>query len=483
MVFEKYTIPSCPRCVVLETRLSEARAENARLAKQVGTLAKRVDELEAQARRSKRQAAPFGRDKKKANPKKPGRRPGEGRWANRPAPPQDQVTDTKEVPLNACPHCQGALTDPKTHDYYQIDFPLLPKVETIHFVTHSGYCNHCHERVRSSHPEQVGQGYGAASSGIGPNLRAFGADLKQRLGISYAKISELFSTMFDITVSPSALCQSDARLAKKAEPIYEEIRRALRFCQCVHADETGWRIGALSAWLWTFTNQNLTLYTVDPTRSHEVVLRILGRDFPGTLTADCFAAYDHKDLIAWLQQKCFSHLLKDLKALREQKTRGAVRFASDVAAVLRDAMKLKADQSHVDPSAYLIQVAQIEARMDALIATTRHITDPDNLRMTKRLRKQRKRLFTFLTHEGVEATNNAAERSLRPAVITRKTGGCNKTQAGAKTHAILSSLLVTARQQSRNTVHFLRNVLTGAEPVGSLTSTALATTGPGARSP
>ena len=121
--------------------------------------------------------------------------------------------------------------------------------------------------------------------------------------------------------------------------------------------------------------------------------------------------------------------------------------------------------------------------MDALIATTRHITDPDNLRMTKRLRKQRKRLFTFLTHEGVEATNNAAERSLRPAVITRKTGGCNKTQAGAKTHAILSSLLVTARQQSRNTVHFLRNVLTGAEPVGSLSSTALATTGPGARSP
>lgn len=483
VVFVKYSIPSCLRCLELERLLTHERAENARLSKRVDALAKRVGELEAEARRGKRQAAPFSRDKRKTNPKKPGRRPGKGRWANRPVPPQDQMMDTKDAPLDVCPHCQGALTDPKTHDYYQVDFPLLPKLENIHFVTHSGYCPHCHERVRSSHPEQVGQGCGAACSGIGPNVRAFAADLKQRLGVPYAKISELLSTVFGITVSASALCQSDARLAKRVEPIYKEICRALRRCLCVHADETGWRIGALSAWLWTFTNQHLTLYTVDPTRSHEVVLRILGRDFPGTLTADCFSAYDHKDLIEWLQQKCYSHLLKDLKALREQKTRGAVRFPVEVATVLRDAMALKTNQGTLEPSVYLEQVAQIEARMDALIAVTRHFTDVDNLRMAKRLRKQRARLFTFLTHEGVEATNNAAERSLRPAVITRKTGGCNKSDAGAKTHAILASVLVTARQQGRNTVHYLRDVLTGREQTTSLTSSMLATAGSTARSP
>ena len=58
-----------------------------------------------------------------------------------------------------------------------------------------------------------------------------------------------------------------------------------------------------------------------------------------------------------------------------------------------------------------------------MIAEGRKITDPDNARLAKRLRKQRKNLSTFLELEGVEATNNRAERALRPAVVVRKTGG------------------------------------------------------------
>lgn len=85
-----------------------------------------------------------------------------------------------------------------------------------------------------------------------------------------------------------------------------------------------------------------------------------------------------------------------------------------------------------------------KVKLDTLIAEGRRFSDPDNARLAKRLRKQRKHLFTFLEVEGVEATNNRAERALRPAVIVRKTGGCNRTPAGAQTHAVLASLLVPA---------------------------------------
>jgi hypothetical protein len=77
-----------------------------------------------------------------------------------------------------------------------------------------------------------------------------------------------------------------------------------------------------------------------------------------------------------------------------------------------------------------------------------------------RLRKQRENLFTFLTVEGAEPTNNRAERMLRPAVIVRKTGGCNKTQAGARTHSINASVLTTARQNGVNVIRYIAEVLT-----------------------
>jgi len=79
-------------------------------------------------------------------------------------------------------------------------------------------------------------------------------------------------------------------------------------------------------------------------------------------------------------------------------------------------------------------------------------------RLARRLRKQRKNLFTFLEREGVEATNNRAELALWPAVIVRKTGGCNRTPRGARTHAVLASLLTTAKQQGRAPVEYLVEV-------------------------
>ena len=81
-------------------------------------------------------------------------------------------------------------------------------------------------------------------------------------------------------------------------------------------------------------------------------------------------------------------------------------------------------------------------------APQRRLKDGDNARFARRLRKHRSHVLRFLYVEELDATNNLAERRLRPAVITRKTNGCNRTKPGAETHAILSSVLVTCRQHS-----------------------------------
>ena len=458
-MMDPVTIHSCPECQRLQKEVADLRRQNQELQQ-------RLSDLEAAQRRDKRQAAPFGRDQSKADPKKPGRKPGQGRFSFRQTP--EKIDHTEHVPLPVCPECFGPVSDLKEHEHLQTDLPL-PQPVTTRFVTYSGYCPYCNKRVQSRHHGQASTATGAAGVSLGPHARALAADLHHGLGVPFAKVARLFESAFGLKVSPSALCQSGARLADLAEPIYQQMQQALRCCQSVHADETGWRVGALSSWLWTFTGEKITVYTVESSRAHEVVLRVLGKEFKGTLVCDCFAAYDHEALSEWLQQKCFAHLLKDFSALAKEKTGVAQRFSLEVASVLREAMALKKEKPSVPDPEYLVQVASLQSRLDALISERRRFSDADNRRLAKRLRKQRSRLFTFLMHDGVDATNNRAERALRPAVIIRKTGGCNKTDAGARVHGILTSILVTARQQGLNPVVFLAKLLVDAAKIPSLT--------------
>jgi len=414
-------------------------------------LGNRVQQLETEAtvlkRASSRQATPFARRERVAQPKRPGRQAGRGPFARRPTPRPEQVAETKEVPLPCCPQCGGVLTTVKDHEQFVVDIPPVQPIIT-RYVTHSGYCPTCHKRVHSRHLEQTSAATGAAGVVVGPRAKALAADLKHRLGASYGKVSEVLTDAFGLTVTRGGWCQADQRLAEQARPIYEELVDALRACAVVHTDETGWRIGTLSAWLWVFTNRQTTVYAIRDNRSHEVVVEILGREFKGILVSDCFLAYDHQALTAWLKQKCVAHLLQDLSDLEESKTRGAVRFAREVSTLLRQALTLKTEKPTLDLDTFAQRAAILETQLDALIDPRRRLTDPDNARLAKRLRKQRPHLLRFLYVEELDATNNQAERMLRPAVIARKTTGCNRTAGGAETHAILSSVLATCRQRA-----------------------------------
>jgi len=287
--------------------------------------------------------------------------------------------------------------------------------------------------------------------------------MKHRLGVSYEKIAQIFGTVFGLKVGRSTLCRAGRRLARKARPAYEELIEALRRSGGVHSDETAWRIGTLPAWLWAFASRRITLYSIARSRGHEVLTQTLGSDFEGVLHSDCFSAYDSRELAQWRQQRCLAHLSHELSELQQSKTRGAVRFARNVLALLREAMDLGKRKAGLSATEFGPQLHQIEDRLDRLISEKRSFTDPDNARIARRLRKQRHRLFTFLTEEGAEPTNNRAERAIRPAVVARKMGSCNKTHVGAETHAILASVLATAKALGIGTVQYLRSVATSAQ--------------------
>jgi transposase len=412
------------------------------------------EEIEYLKRIGKRQAAPFARRHWVEKPKRPGRKAGKGKFAHRELPRVVKSLETKEAKLHGCPECGGHLQTIHRHEQFVTDIPVV-EVKTTHFVTYSGYCASCRKRVRSQHPEQTSQATGAAGVMVGPRAKALAADLKHRLGVSYGKVSEVLNDAFGLSVSRSGWCQADQKLARTAQPVYEDLLEAIRQCSVMNADETGWRIGTLSAWLWVFAHRDLTVYTIRANRSSDVVLDILGTHFSGILTSDGLLSYDDRRLKDWLKQKCLSHLLKDLKEMNETKTRRALHFARQATALLQKALALKRQKPTLPPHTFSQQAGDLEERLDTLIAASRRFSDADNARFAKRLRKHRPHLLRFLYVDDLEPTNNLAERMLRPAVITRKTNGCNRTKDGAAAHSILSSVLVTCHQQSVPVLDYL----------------------------
>jgi len=438
-----------PQISELKEQLSQALEIIQKQQKQLERLEQMVQQLQEEneylKRIGKRQATPFARRHWVERPRRAGRKAGQGRFAHRELPQVVKISETKEARLQGCPDCGSRLQAIRQHEQFVMDIPVV-EVKTTRFVTYSGYCTACHKRVRSQHPDQTSLATGAAGVMVGPRAKALAADLKHRLGVSYGKVSEVLNDAFGLQVSRSGWCQADQKLARTARPVYEELLKAIRQCSVVNVDETGWRIGTLAAWLWVFSHRDLTVYTIRANRSSDVVLDLLGRHFAGILTSDGHLAYDDGRLKDWLKQQCLSHLLRDLKEMNETKSGRALHFARQATCLLQAALALRRDKPTLTSRSFAQRARTLEARLDTLIADSRRFSDRDNARFAKRLRKHRPHLLRFLYVDDLEPTNNRAERMLRPAVITRKTNGCNRTQDGAAAHSILSSVLVTCHQ-------------------------------------
>jgi transposase len=434
------------RVTVLEEELAKLKAELDRL----------KGRLEEAERAGKRQAAPFSKGPPKAKSKRPGRKAGHPP-AHRSRPKRVNRVLEADLPP-ACPCCGGNLTNHRVEEQFVIDIPPVEPVVT-QFNVHIADCEHCGQRVQGRHAEQISDALGAAAVQLGPRVLGLAAELKHGMGIPYRKIERLFSAGFGLEVSPGGLARGGQRLARQSKPTYQQLIQVLRESAVVNADETSWKIGGEKAWLWVFTNETATVYTIDPTRGHEVAERILGKTFDGVLGSDCFPAYDP---LPYRQQKCLGHLLNRCGRMALMESEAAVTFSQQVAHLLRRAMQLKERKTEMSPHGYRVARGKIEAALNRLLA--QESNDPEVAKLVKLLTKQRRHLLTFLYVDEVDATNNIAERRIRPAVIVRKISAGNRSDAGSDTHAVLTSIVQTCRQQDRDFLDVATELLRSPQP-------------------
>lgn len=444
----------------------ELLQENVELRRRVAEQERRIAQLdkiiEDLRRGGKRQAAPFSKGEPKREPKTPGRKPAEryGKRAFRPAP--EKVDEKIDVgcPLY-CDACQGRVHLAGKTSQYQIDLPEI-RTWTTEFVLHYGECSECGRRVVGRHPLQTSQAIGVAGVQIGPGVISLTTYLNKVGGLSYGKIATLLEQMAGLAVSRSTLCRALLRTASKSKPLYAELAKTIRESPVVYPDESGWRIGGLSAWLWAFTNRRETVYQIARGRGYAEAAAVLGEDYAGILVADGWAAYGC--FTQATHQTCLAHLLRRCGEMLETARGGAVRFPRRVKEILQAALDIRDRRSAGTISRQGVRIAKgrLVAQMERLLAS--RITHAGNLRLAKHLRRHQNDLFVFLDREDIEATNWPAEHAIRPAVVNRKSCGGNRTAEGANAQSILMSLLRTSRQRGLNSIALLNAILRSPRP-------------------
>jgi transposase len=375
-------------------------------------------------------------------------------------PTPQQIDRNINVPLRECPTCRVPLCDPAVAVQYQTDLPpIVPLVTRFNIET--GYCPCCRQRWQGRHPEQTSDALGAAGNMLGPVVLTMAAELKHRLGVSYRKVCDFLATYGDLHVAPATFVRAEQRLADRARPTYDLLLDALRQSHVVHADETGWRIGRLNAWLWVFSSQDVTIYAIRPSRGHDVPEDILGPDFNGYLVVDGLKSYD---VLEVAKGRCNGHLLRRCKDLQDVVSTKEQPFLESLSTLLREAIDLARRREALTPVGYARRVQEIEHRLDDWLDALPPSRSLELERLDNHIRAHRGEWLVFLHDPEVPPTNNHAEQMLRPAVITRKAGGCNKTLWGALVHSILASIMVSCQRQGKRFLDLARRLWQSSDP-------------------
>ena len=450
----------------LQRQLAEATAT-------IGGLRKENAELK---RGGKRQAAPFSKRTHADNPKKPGRKPGEGTFSYRKAPLPEEVAEPPvDVPVaaQACPNCGGMLQHERVDLAYITDIPPIPRPQVAQYRVQVRRCTSCGKQVRGQHPALAPDQYGASAHRVGSRAMAAAHALHYQVGIPVRKVPQVLDMLTGVKLTQGALTQDAMRRARGPVGIaYAMLRTSVRDSPAVHTDDTGWRVGGEPAFLMVFETDQATVYQVRPRHRNEEVREVVPTDYRGVMVTDRGRSYDSQALVKVRQQKCLAHVLRSISDVLETKYGGTRRFGNRLKRLLRESMELWRAYHQGEAADFAAEAERLRREVTYHLRD-RPLTDPDNWRLQNELgwHNDRGNLLRFLEEPSIEPTNNRAERALRPAVIARKVSHCSKNAHGADAFSAFASVVRTlGRNGDQSLVEGLCQVFRGAPLHASLSS-------------
>lgn len=430
---------------------------------QVQTLQTRVAELEARlTQHSGNSSRPPSSDPPSAPPRRKPGPTGRTRGAQPGHPghqrellPPGQVDDLVVHRPTACPHCQTALphdlpaSDVRRQQVWELP-PVQPHVTEHQFPTVT--CPHCQAPVHAPRPPDVPPG------SFGPHLAALVALLHGRYRVSTRELALLLDELWHIPISLGSVPALYQTVSCALAPVYDAVQTTVQAQAVANVDETPWREHRQQRYLWVAATVVATLFWV-ARRSRAALEAALGAPFGGIVGSDRYNAYAH--LPPAQRQLCWAHLKRDWQFYRERA--GPVGAWGELG--MAEITKLFATwhrfrNGELDRAALQREMAPIAAELRRLVEHGRDELPWEKVRgFCRDLLTTWPALWTFVDVGGVDPTNNAAERALRPAVLWRK--GCYGTDSEAGSRFVERILTVTAtcRQQERQVLPFLADAV------------------------
>lgn len=411
-----------------------------------------IEELRREIDQLKRRgsAAPFSKGTHKSDPQPPGRKPGEGIFRRRTEPPSDPGVEPIHVPVavGCCPDCGGALGEPHEEMVSITDIPEEPRPEVRIYAVETCRCQRCGKAVRGQHPAIAPGQQGATAHRLGPRIKAQAHTLHYVQGVPVRKLPAILEELTGVRVTQGAITQDAIKQTEGTVGArYEELRAAVKEEAVVHTDDTGWRVAGKTAFLMAFVTPWLSVYQIRSRHRNEEVRELIPADFGGVMACDRGKSYEAEELSGVAQQKCLSHLIRNVDEVGQKKSGAAAGFSGKLKDLLQSALALKKERPALGAEAYAERVDKLD---EELTHHLRHRTlrDDDNQRLLDGIGLQHDRghVLRFLGEEVIEPTNNRAERDLRPAVIARKVSHCSRNATGARAYEAFTSVLQTIRK-------------------------------------
>ena len=368
----------------------------------------------------------------------------------------------------SCAHVFGEpeLVDAAAPWRHQVaELPPIAVRVTEHRL-HGVCCPECASRTRAELPR------GVPRSAFGPRLQAAVVTLAVRNRVSRRDTTELARELFGLELSTGSV---DAIIQRAGEALagpYTQLEQRIKAAAVVNIDETGWKTAGGNRTLWGALTSRSAVFRIAAGRHAFEARTLLGERFAGIVCSDRWRGYDYLDPAQ--RQLCWAHLLRDFTAHsegmgeQEQFGRGGLVIAHDLFAAW-DSYRADGDRARLQA-----QIAPLQDKLRQLLehAARKSPRTKYHRRFANNLLKRWPALWTFTHLDGVEPTNNHAERGLRGAVIYRKLSLGSQSEQGERTIERLLSASVTCRLRKQSLYDYLSQVLTArarGDPVPGLT--------------
>lgn len=358
---------------------------------------------------------------------------------------RQEPTEEIHHAVDFCPDCGHRLTGGHEHSRrQQIEIPEV-KIRVIDHVLISRYCGYC----QKSHVPRLGEAQGVLGKHrFGARAMALIATLNVGCRVTIRGIQQLLKGVLNLEVSIGEISEILHEVAERGKKQADLLLEEVRGSPVVNADETGWREDGVNGYLWSVSTPEARYFYRDQSRASRVIQELLSNRFKGVLVCDFYSAYN------WYLgpiQRCWVHLRRDLKKLAEDHSEDAAvkRWVDAVLTLYQDAKAL-VRRKVKDENERRRWRCLFEKRALTLAEPYLKAKDAPQQTLAKRLQRFQAELFTFVQIPGVPSGNNAAERAIRPAVISRKVCGGTRSARGSLTKTTLLTLFGTWSLHKRN---------------------------------